>query len=206
MNSQVIYSVISFAYDLGLRVVNYKAAADYVVGQLPYKVNTSLSILDAGCGTGLYSLALLKRFPNARIVGFDINQEMLDSFRKILHRSGMEHRVTLCVGDILKEIPHGSARYDLIVTGGVLEFVDIYEAVKNLLPHLCRGGYFLNSPVKSTPLGRLVARLYGFKVYSAKVNADAFVLNGLTCIKTISLSSRFFPISLVKTAHFFRKM
>ena len=66
MNSQQRYSLSAKFYDsLILKFFGYEIAADYFVKQLSFNIDKNLEILDAGAGTGLYSFAILKRFPNA---------------------------------------------------------------------------------------------------------------------------------------------
>ncbi len=43
-----------------------------------------VQILDVGCGTGMSTLALRNRFPDAEIVGVDLSAAMLDNAKKLL--------------------------------------------------------------------------------------------------------------------------
>ncbi len=46
-------------------------------------------ILDAGCGSGRLTLALLRRYPGARILALDQSPAMLDLARLLQERSSM---------------------------------------------------------------------------------------------------------------------
>lgn len=83
MKSQKLYSILAKVYDLIiLKFLGYKVVADYFIQQLPFTENEQIEVLDAGCGTGLYTFAILKRFPNAKVVAFDSNTEMLEEIKK----------------------------------------------------------------------------------------------------------------------------
>lgn len=206
MNSQILYSKISDLYDIGLWLNGYKGAANFIVGKLPFKTNYSFKILDAGCGSGLYSIAILKKFPNAQIVAFDLNQGMTEKMKSNLIRHGYESRATVFVGDVLENINTSERNFDLVITGGVLEYVAIDKAVQNLARYLRNEGYFLNSPVRDNWLGKLLAKWFGFTPHSSEKNISAFEQNGLNLLKSVKIPLRFFPISLIKNAHIFKKL
>lgn len=196
-NSSQLYSVIARFYDFGLWFFGYKLAVDYFIRLLPFKKTDSFKVIDVGCGTGLYTFALLKRFPHATVQAFDINTDMIERMKITTRRKNLDNQVVIFNADVTKPLPIQPEQFDLIITGGVLEYVNVGEAVKNLAPYLKPGGYFLNSPVKDNLLGRMVGKLYGFKPHSHAVNVNAFIGNGFALNRT-----RSFPI--IKEAHLFQ--
>ena len=206
MNSQTLYSKISGLYDIGLWLNGYKGAANFIVSGLPFGVNDAIKVLDAGCGSGLYSIAVLKKFPNAQVWAFDLNREMTEKMKGNLIRQGYESRANVFVGDVLTNINASGRDFDLIITGGVLEYVDIQKAVQNLARYLRNSGHFLNSPVRDNWLGKLLAKWFGFTPHSSEKNISAFEQNGLKLWKSVKIPLRFFPISLIKNAHIFKKL
>lgn len=206
MSAQAFYSRIAPLYDLGLWLNGYKRAARHFAAQLPFGRDESFAVLDAGCGTGLYSIAILMRFPNARVLAVDLNAEMAGRMANTVRRRGFAHRVEVRVGDALGEITSGGALFDLIVAGGLMEYVNLRQAVSNLARYLRHGGYFLNSPVRDNVWGALVGKWAKFRPYPAKDNVSAFTESGFVLLKALPLPARFFPISLVKEAHLFRKL
>ena len=197
--SQELYSSIANVYDLGLRVFGYRRAAKAFVKMLPFEANDSFSVLDAGAGTGLYSFAILSRFPRARITAFDRNPAMLERMRDNALRQELQNAISTLEGDVVQRLPIGERSYDLIVTGGVLEYVDVGEAVKNLTTHLRSGGYFLHSPVRDSWLGRLLGRAYGFEPHTQAENIEPFLAHGFVLTRTAHAP-------LLKDAHLFRKL
>jgi hypothetical protein len=85
-----------------------------------------------------------------------------------------------------------------VVTGGVLEYVEIELAVKNLSYYLSNGGFFLNTSVRDNLAGRLTGKVYGFKPHASSRNVDAFIGNGYKLMKTM----RFPP---TREAYLFQK-
>ncbi len=57
------------------------------------------TILEIGCGTGRNLVLAARRYPDARLYGFDISSEMLKTARASIARAGFADRVTLVEGD-----------------------------------------------------------------------------------------------------------
>ena len=57
------------------------------------------TILEVGCGTGRNLILSAKRYPNAKLYGFDISKEMLVTARSSIERAGLSDRVTVAEGD-----------------------------------------------------------------------------------------------------------
>jgi len=194
-----LYSKIAKFYDVFLWIFAYKLAVYYFIWFIPFERNAKLKILDAGCGTGLYTFTFLRRFPNAVLYSFDVNNRMTEIMQNAVQRKSLNNRVYIFTGDVNKPLPLQYEQFDIIITGGVLEYVDISLAVKNLAPYLKSGGYFLNSVVKDNLFSRLVGRLYKFKPHSRAENINAFTSNGFVLRRI-----RGFPI--IKEAHLFKKL
>ena len=204
-HSDKLYSLAARFYDILSRLNGYKKAADYFVERLPFTKKDQINALDAGCGTGLYTLALLKRYPNAFITAFDLNRAMVETLRRSLVKNRMENQVRPFVASVLDPLEeiHGET-FNLIVTGGVLEYTPVGETVRNLRRFLAPGGYFLNAPVRDTRAARFFARMYGFKPYSREQNIATFERYGLVLEKIVTLP-RYSRASLIKEAHLFKK-
>jgi ubiquinone/menaquinone biosynthesis C-methylase UbiE len=207
MYHQLLYSNIAKFYDLFLYMNNYKRAVDYFVKQMSIHDNQAIKLLDVGAGTGLYTLAILKRFPNSRITAIDINENMIKRLRVNLGNRSLTDSVNTIAGDATKPILQIEGdEYDVIVAGGLLEYVDPDPTVKNLSRYLRVNGLFFNSPVKNNFWGSLVGLTMGFKPYERDVNIKSFTDNGFIHLKKIPLSIKYFPISWVKEGDLFKKV
>jgi tRNA (cmo5U34)-methyltransferase len=58
------------------------------------------TLLDLGCGSGRLLARLAHGRPDARIVGLDLSEPMLETGRQMLESEGLSHRVELRPGDI----------------------------------------------------------------------------------------------------------
>lgn len=204
MHSQSLYSHLAYGYDTITRLNGYERAVRKVLTELPIKPTDSISILDAGCGTGLYTKALRERFVNARIVAFDLNPEMVEVLRLSLAKQGSAARTDLFVSNVMDDIPYPEPSFDLIVTGGVLEYVDITAAIRHLSRYLVPGGLFLDSPVRDNYLGHVIGKSAGFRPYTTEIHHTAFAQNGFQLEKKIMIPP-VLPISWVKDEYLFRK-
>jgi S-adenosylmethionine-diacylgycerolhomoserine-N-methlytransferase len=57
------------------------------------------TILEIGCGTGRNLVLAGRRYPEARLYGFDISSEMLKTARTSIARAGYSDRITVAEGD-----------------------------------------------------------------------------------------------------------
>jgi len=92
-----------------------------ILTKLPFERSQKLNILDVGCGTGVNSKKLAKRFPNATITGLDVSAHMLDRAEKKL--SSYQDRVKF----INKPYERGSEyhnSFDLILFSYALTMIN----------------------------------------------------------------------------------
>lgn len=95
-------------------------------------------ILDAGCGTGRDAAALLQRRPDARVVGIDGSQQMIDQARARLG-DGVE----LMVADLTKPLPIEPV--DVVMSVAAFHWITDHEQL------------FANLGASVVPGGRLVS-------------------------------------------------
>lgn len=77
-----------------------KQVRDEMLSRLALVKLSPQTILDAGCGTGLASLALQKKYPKAQVVSLDFALPMLQKTRKVCASTGFVNQVkTLFTGE-----------------------------------------------------------------------------------------------------------
>lgn len=99
-------------------------------------------VLDAGCGTGAETAALMKRYPKAEVLALDFAEPMLAQTRK---RGGWWRKPRCLCGD-LESLPLADGSVDLLWSNLALQWVNdlgaaFAEAVRVLRP----GGLFMFS-------------------------------------------------------------
>lgn len=104
-----------------------------------FKVHPGALLLEAGCGTGNFSLKLARR--GARVVGVDLSPGMLAVARAKGRREGLP--VSFVQGDLCR-LDHPAGRFDGISSMAVFEFIaDPRKAFRELMRVLKPGGELL---------------------------------------------------------------
>src|SRR6267143_4166835 len=82
------YDKIAAFYDLTFKLNGYGHSLDQYFSNQPLPVSRGARILDAGCGTGLLTLALLRylRFP-VNITSLDLSASSVTATRKAVSQS-----------------------------------------------------------------------------------------------------------------------
>jgi SAM-dependent methyltransferase len=83
---------------------------------------TRFDVLDPACGPGVTSFTLAKDYLGVHVTGVDFGP-VLETTRAIAQAMQVEDRVTLVEGD-LKSTDLGSSRYDLVLLGRILYYLD----------------------------------------------------------------------------------
>ena len=101
------------------------------------------TLLDAGCGTGVYTLDLLAS--GAHVIGLDISLPMLGRLRE----KGGGRPLQIVLGDML-QLPFGDNIFDRVVSVTALEFIeDGWGAVRELFRVTKRGGCIVAATLNS---------------------------------------------------------
>ena len=96
-------------------------------------------VLDAGCGTGRDGAALLSRWPNARLVGIDGSQRMIDAARE---RLGPD--VELHVADLTAPLPLDEP-VDAVMSVAAFHWIEDHDLLFGNLAAVMRPGARLTS-------------------------------------------------------------
>ena len=138
----------AFEYDeLIPRIIpKYIEQNDVMLTLIPFDRSKEIRVLDLGAGTGILSYLILKAFPKAGVVAFDLVENMLATCEKNL--VCYKDRLTLKQGDFGQD-GFGSG-YDLIVSGLATHHLNDAEKprlYKRIYDALKPGGVFINREV-----------------------------------------------------------
>jgi SAM-dependent methyltransferase len=100
-----------------LHISNSKPAQN-LAAQLVAGAKSGLRVLDIGCGSAVWSIAVAKADPKARITAFDY-PKVLETTRQFTEREGVADRTEYMAGDLrVAKFPENS--YDLAILGNII--------------------------------------------------------------------------------------
>jgi ubiquinone/menaquinone biosynthesis C-methylase UbiE len=158
------YDKIAAYYDLTFKLNGYGRSLDQYFANYPLPVSRGAKILDAGCGTGLLTLALLRHlhFP-VSITALDLSATSISAARKAVAVSeGRTRDVSFAEGNLLS-LPFADNSLDLVVTSGALEYVPLEEGMTELSRVIAPGGHLLHIPCRPSPATTFLEILFRFK-------------------------------------------
>ena len=158
------YDKIAAYYDLTFKLNGYGRSLDQYFANHPLPVSRGARILDAGCGTGLLTLALLRslHFP-VSITALDLSATSITAAKKAVAESpGRTRDVTFAEGNLLS-LPFGDSSLDLVVTSGALEYVPLGEGMAELSRVITPGGHLLHIPCRPSVATTFLEILFRFK-------------------------------------------
>ena len=138
----------AFEYDeLIPRIIpKYNEQNDVMITLIPFDRSKNIRVLDLGTGTGILSFLILKAFPRASVVAFDLAENMLAACEKNLIQ--YKDRLTLNKGNFGQD--DFGVGFDLIVSGFATHHLNDGEKpglYKRLYDALKPGGVFINREV-----------------------------------------------------------
>lgn len=170
-----IYERFTKLYDLMFRFNGYGRSLERYLREARLPLPAGARVLDAGCGTGLLTLALLRvlRRP-ADITAVDLSGRSLQTARRAVRRlsTPLRHRVAFVRADALS-LPFPDDSFDLVVTSGVLEYLPLRAGLGELARVLASGGHLLFLPVRPSPATRLLEIMFRFKAHPPREVAEA---------------------------------
>ena len=161
------YDRISDLYSLTFKVNGYGKSLEKYFLENPIPLPTAARILDAGCGTGLLTLTLLKaiNFP-VKIYSLDLSLASLNKAREAVTKERHSAKpVSFTQGNLL-HLPFADATFDFVVTSGALEYVPLQDGFAELSRVLKTGGHLVYLPVRPSPASFVLETLFHFKAHN----------------------------------------
>ena len=162
-----IYDRFTNLYDLMFRVNGYGRSFERYLRETALPLPAGARVLDAGCGTGLLTLAFLRvQERPADVASIDLSMRSLQTARRAGKKlpKGPRRRVGFAQSNALT-LPFADETFDLVLTSGVLEYLPLREGLSELSRVLAPGGHLLFVPVRPSPLTLLLEVMFRFKAH-----------------------------------------
>ncbi|HVF51911.1 MAG TPA: class I SAM-dependent methyltransferase [Pyrinomonadaceae bacterium] len=173
--AQTLYDRFASLYDLTFKFNRYSRSIERYLRDNPLPLSNGARVLDAGCGTGLLTLALLRVLDRpARITAIDLSVSSLKTAERAVTetRAPRKHQVSFAQANLLA-LPFADETFELIVTSGALEYVSLREGLGELSRVLAPGGYLFHLPVRPSPFSRLLEVIFRFKTHPPREVEDS---------------------------------
>jgi len=141
-----IFSTIARRYDLLNSVLSFnqdKRWRRFAVAR--GRISPGEKVLDVCCGTGMFALEAARAVgPNGRVVGLDLNNDMLEVARQNLQGHPEAGRIELIEGNAM-DLPFADHSFDAATIGFALRNVpDITKTLQEMLRVVRPGGRVIN--------------------------------------------------------------
>lgn len=161
------YDRIARFYDFTFKFNGYGRSLDQYFEAHPLPVFPGAKVLDAGCGTGTLTLALLRTLKvKTEITAFDLSASSMVTAKKYVSKNNPHRQpVRFTQGNVLA-LPFADETFDLVVTSGVLEYVPLDEGFNELARVISQGGHLLHLPMRPSPMTTFLEMLFRFKAHT----------------------------------------
>lgn len=199
-----MYNKRAKIYDNVLRKLRYHSTIETILSTIPLKLLNKPKILDLGCGTGLATRILFKKFPNSNIVGMDFSEAMLTLYKRRFPKA------KAIIGDFNKQtgfysfssdknIKLSKKSFDLIVSSGaVSEYGEKDRVVQFVYNLLKEEGIFVNIGIRNNVMSFITGRLWKYKPIGKNNLINACRIIGFSRIDLVRLSWSHFPSNITK--------
>jgi S-adenosylmethionine-diacylgycerolhomoserine-N-methlytransferase len=117
-----MYRLQRHIYDLTRR--HYLLGREHLIANLNPPAGGA--VLEIGCGTGRNLIKVAERYPDCRVFGFDISEEMLKSATSAIAKHGLVSRIQIAEGDATIFDParaFGVAKFDRVCFSYTLSMI-----------------------------------------------------------------------------------
>ena len=158
-----LYDRFARLYDITFKFNRYGHSIERYLRERSLPFPGDAEILDAGCGTGLLTLAILKTLRRpARVTAIDLSAPSLAEAKQAASKERTRHAVQFLQANLLS-LPFADDSFDFVATSGALEYVPLGEGLAELARVLRPGGHLLHLPVRPAPASLLLEWMFRFK-------------------------------------------
>jgi ubiquinone/menaquinone biosynthesis C-methylase UbiE len=196
---QELYKRVANSYDFLLKSIGYNNFLKYIINKNKFlKKKNFVEILDIGCGTGLSTILLKKRFKFARLTCLDYSEEM------IMKCSSKIKNARYVIGDFNDRSSFIDAKtkkkdllknnsFDLVLSAGAIsEYSNLKKSIPIVYSLLKKEKIFLNIGIKKNILNRFSGMIWRYSAVSPRDFKKECFLAGFSEVKQIKIPSRYF--------------
>jgi ubiquinone/menaquinone biosynthesis C-methylase UbiE len=163
--TQSFYDRIADVHNFALKLNGYRRSVAKYLRSLDLEVGPDSVVLDAGSGTGIVTMSLLDSgFKPKQVVALDLSFNSLRVSREQFDKKKRYAPIDVTQGNILT-LPFDENTFDMVMTCGVLEYVNLDDGLKELSRVLKPNGKLVLLPVKAGIVGSMLEILYNFKIH-----------------------------------------
>jgi len=163
--TQSFYDRIADVHNFALKLNGYRRSVAKYLRSLDLEVGPDSVVLDAGSGTGIVTMSLLDSgFKPKSVIALDLSFNSLRISREQFAKKKRYSNIDGVQGNILT-LPFAENTFDMVMTCGVLEYVNLDDGLKELSRVLKPSGKLVLLPVKAGIVGSMLEILYNFKIH-----------------------------------------
>ena len=165
-NTGSFYDRIANVYDLSFKVNGYsRSLKKYLHKHMP-PLPSRAKVLDAGSGTGLLTMTLLKTVSHPLdITALDLSSSSLKKAQDAIKKHvGRYDKVNFTQGNVLS-LPFEDNTFDMVMTSGALEYVSLEKGLEEMARVLVPEGYLMLLPIHPSPASKVLEVMFRFKMH-----------------------------------------
>jgi ubiquinone/menaquinone biosynthesis C-methylase UbiE len=177
--TQSFYDRIADVHNLAMKINGYRDSVAKYLRSLDLNLDSGSLVLDAGCGTGLVTLALYEAdYHPKKTFALDLSfnsllvaKEQFEADQKVNAEAVEEIQ-----GNLLS-LPFPNESFDAILTCGAIEYVPLDAGLHELARVLKKNGILIFIPVRPSIVGSVLEVLYNFKTHpieKVKENSERY--------------------------------
>lgn len=168
------YDRIARYYNLTFKVNGYGRSLDQYLEAYPLPLAPGSKILDAGCGTGLLTLAVLRSLRvSASVTAIDLSASSIATARKAVTENRRKRQEVRFSQSNILALPFADNSFDAVVTSGVLEYVSLEDGFRELARVIAPGGHILYLPIRPSFVSTFLEILFRFKAHPPAAVAES---------------------------------
>jgi ubiquinone/menaquinone biosynthesis C-methylase UbiE len=138
--TQGLYDRIADVQNIAMKLNGYRESVAKYLRSLRLQINAESLVLDAGCGTGLVSLAFQDAaYHPRRSFALDLSMNSLRVAREEFQARRRRTKKTDPVQGNILQLPFADETFDLVLMCGVLEYTPLDEGLREAARVLKRG-------------------------------------------------------------------